>query len=135
MPLRGLLSGKFGRENQKPDDSRRSSFDFPIVDKERAWNVLDAIAPIAETHGCSAARVSLAWLLTKPIVTLVIVGAKRLDQLTDNLAAADLELAREEIAALDAVSALPSEYPGWMLAFQGADRLDPAVDRFANTNS
>ena len=131
----GLLSGKFGRENQKPDDSRRSSFDFPIVDKERAWNVLDAIAPIAETHGCSAARVSLAWLLTKPIVTSVIIGAKRLDQLTDNLAAADLELAREEIAALDAVSALPSEYPGWMLAFQGADRLDPAVDRFANTNS
>jgi aryl-alcohol dehydrogenase-like predicted oxidoreductase len=60
----GLLSGKFSRENQKPEDSRRSQFDFPIVDKERTWRILDVIKPIAEAHGCSAARISLAWLLT-----------------------------------------------------------------------
>jgi aryl-alcohol dehydrogenase-like predicted oxidoreductase len=126
----GLLSGKFSRDNQKPEGSRRSEFDFPIVDKERTWKILDVMAPIAKAHGCSPARISLAWLLTKPVVTSVIFGAKRLDQLQDNLAAAELKLTKEEIKQLDQVSALPPEYPGWMLATQGADRLDPAVTRF-----
>ena len=119
----GLLSGKFSRENPKPEGTRRSEFDFPIVDKERAWKILDAIAPIAKAHNCSPARVSLAWLLAKPVVTAVIIGAKRLDQLMDNLAAADLTLSADEIKLLDEVSALPPEYPGWMLPFQGANRL------------
>jgi len=119
----GLLSGKFSRENQKPEDSRRSAFDFPVVDKERAWRILDVIAPIAQAHGCSAARVSLAWLLAKPVVTSVIIGAKRLDQLRDNLAASDLQLTDDELKQLDAISELPPEYPGWMLPFQGANRL------------
>src|SRR5579862_5133559 len=61
----GLLSGKYSRENQRPEDSRRSEFDFPIVDKERAWNILDVMAPIARAHDCSCARISLAWLLSK----------------------------------------------------------------------
>jgi aryl-alcohol dehydrogenase-like predicted oxidoreductase len=121
----GLLSGKFSRENQKPEGSRRSEFDFPLVDKERTWKILDAIRPIAEAHGCSAARVSLAWLLAKPVVTSVIIGAKRPDQLADNLAAVDLKLSEEEMKTLDEVSALPPEYPGWMLPFQGASRLKP----------
>jgi aryl-alcohol dehydrogenase-like predicted oxidoreductase len=97
----GLLSGKFSRENQKPAGSRRSEFDFPIVDKERAWKILDAMAPIAGAHGCSPARIALAWLLAKPVVTSVIIGAKRLDQLHDNLAAVDLHLAADEITQLD----------------------------------
>jgi len=125
----GLLSGKFSRENQKPEDSRRSSFDFPLVDKERAWKILDIIAPIAKAHNCSAARVSLAWLLAKPVVTSIIIGAKRLDQLTDNIAAVELKLAPDELKQLDEVSALPPEYPGWMLPFQGAQRLNPAAVR------
>lgn len=125
----GLLSGKFSRENQKPEGSRRSEFDFPIVDKERTWRILDAIKPIAAAHNCSAARVSLAWLLAKPVVTSVIIGAKRPDQLADNLAAVDLKLSADELKQLDEVSALPPEYPGWMLPFQGASRLDPAVGR------
>ncbi len=119
----GLLSGKFSRENQKPEGTRRSEFDFPIVDKERTWKILDVIAPIASAHSCSAARVSLAWLLTKPFVTSVIIGAKRPDQLEDNLAAVDLKLSDAELKQLDQVSALPPEYPGWMLPFQGANRL------------
>jgi aryl-alcohol dehydrogenase-like predicted oxidoreductase len=119
----GLLSGKFSRENPKPEGNRRSEFDFPIVDKERTWKILDAIAPIAKAHDCSPARVSLAWLLAKPVVTSVIIGAKRLDQLMDNLAAADLTLNADELKLLDEVSALPPEYPGWMLPFQGANRL------------
>ena len=126
----GLLSGKFSRENQRPEGSRRSEFDFPIVDKERTWKILDAMAPIAKAHACSPARISLAWLLTKPVVTSVILGAKRLDQLQDNLAAAELKLTKEEIKQLDEVSTLPPEYPGWMLSTQSADRLDPAVSRF-----
>jgi aryl-alcohol dehydrogenase-like predicted oxidoreductase len=122
----GLLSGKFSRENQKPDGARRSEFDFPIVDKERTWKILDAMAPIAKAHDCSPARISLAWLLTKRVVTSVIIGAKRLDQLNDNLAAVDVNLTTDEIKQLDDVSALPPEYPGWMLPFQGANRLQPA---------
>ena len=121
----GLLSGKFSREKQKSEGSRRSEFDFPIVDKERAWKILDAMAPTAKAHGCSAARISLAWLLTKPVVTSVIIGAKRLDQLQDNLAAVDVKLTDDELKQLDEVSALPPEYPGWMLGRQGANRLKP----------
>jgi aryl-alcohol dehydrogenase-like predicted oxidoreductase len=126
----GLLSGKFNRTNQTPADSRRSDYDFPRVDKERTWNILDVIAPIAKAHDCSAARVALAWLLAKPAVTSVIIGAKRLDQLQDNLAAVELTLTEDELGRLDEVSALPPEYPGWVLPYQGADRLE-FVDRQA----
>jgi aryl-alcohol dehydrogenase-like predicted oxidoreductase len=122
----GLLSGKFSRENQKPAGTRRSEFDFPLVDKDRTWKILDAIAPIAKTHGCSPARVALAWLLVQPVVTSVIIGAKRLDQLRDNIAAVDLQLTSDELKELDEVSALPPEYPGWMLPFQNANRLKAA---------
>jgi aryl-alcohol dehydrogenase-like predicted oxidoreductase len=122
----GLLSGKFSRENQKPEGTRRSEFDFPLVDKDRTWKILDAIAPIAKAHGCSPARVALAWLLAQPVVTSVIIGAKRLDQLEDNIAAVDLQLNSDELKELDKVSALPPEYPGWMLPFQDSNRLKPA---------
>ncbi|KJC56966.1 aldo/keto reductase [Bradyrhizobium sp. LTSPM299] len=125
----GLLSGKYSRMDQKPADSRRTNYDFPIVDKERAWKILDVMAPIAKAHGCSPARLSIAWLLAKPVVTSVIIGAKRLDQLQDNLAAAELILTQDELRQLDEVSVLPAEYPGWVLPFQGADRLEP-VDRW-----
>jgi len=127
----GLLSGKFSRENQKPADSRRSNFDFPLVDKERAWRILDVVAPIAKAHNCSAARISLAWLLAKPVVTSIIIGAKHLDQLEDNIAATEVKLTPDELKQLDEVSALPPEYPGWMLQTQGSNRLDPSVQRFA----
>ncbi len=119
----GLLSGKFSRENQKPEGSRRSEFDFPIVDKERTWKILDVLRPIAEAHATSVATAALAWVLAKPFVTSVIIGAKRLDQLKQNLAAADLRLSEEEIGQLDQVSALPPEYPGWMIPFQNANRM------------
>src|SRR6202163_2511269 len=125
----GLLSGKFSRTNQKAPDSRRTEYDFPIVDKERTWNILDVMAPIAKVHECSPARLSLAWLLAKPVVTSVIIGAKRIEQLQDNLAAVQLTLTLDELKQLDQVSALPPEYPGWVLPFQGADRLGP-TDRW-----
>jgi aryl-alcohol dehydrogenase-like predicted oxidoreductase len=121
----GLLSGRYDRNNQKAEDSRRSAADFPIVDKERAWNIIDTLKPIAEAHGTSIASVALAWLMTRPVVTSVLVGAKRLEQLEENLEAANLELTDDEIRQLDEVSTLPPEYPGWMVDFQKRDRLEP----------
>ncbi|WP_070107106.1 aldo/keto reductase [Burkholderia plantarii] len=121
----GLLSGRFSRDNPAPQGSRRSAFDFPIVDKARAWDVIDALRPMAEARGCSVARIALAWLLSKPVVTSILVGAKRLSQLEDNLAALDVTLTAEELERIDEVSQLALEYPGWMLATQGADRLEP----------
>lgn len=129
----GLLSGKYDRDNQSPDGARRSGFDFPIVDKERAWAVIYALRPIADAHGCSTARVALAWLLSRRAVTSVIIGAKRPDQLGDNLAAVDLVLSEDELARLDTASALPPEYPGWMLDAMGADRMGP-VDLWEGTS-
>jgi aryl-alcohol dehydrogenase-like predicted oxidoreductase len=119
----GLLSGKYSRENQKPQDSRRSSFDFPIVDKERTWRILDVLRPIAKSHNTSVATIALTWVLAKPFVTSVIIGAKRVEQLEENLASVDIKLAEEEMKQLDEVSALPPEYPGWMVPFQNANRL------------
>lgn len=127
----GLLSGKFDRNNQKPENSRRSEFDFPVVDKERAWNIIDMLRPIAKVHNASVAQVALAWLLHKPVVTSVIIGARNLKQLEDNLGAADLKLTDDDMRALDAVSELPPEYPGWMIPFQAMDRTNPNVDRWA----
>jgi len=118
----GLLSGKYGREQQAEAGSRRTTFDFPPVNRERAYDCIDAMRPIASAHGVSVAQVALAWLLHQPQVTSVIVGAKRPEQLADNLAATQVVLSADELAALDAVSRLPSEYPGWMFERQGEFR-------------
>jgi aryl-alcohol dehydrogenase-like predicted oxidoreductase len=118
----GLLSGKYGRDQQAEAGSRRVEFDFPPVDKERGWQAIDAMRPIAEAHGVSVARVALAWLLHQPQVSSVIIGAKRLAQLQDNIAATTLTLSGAELAAIDGASALPPEYPGWMFERQGEFR-------------
>jgi aryl-alcohol dehydrogenase-like predicted oxidoreductase len=119
----GLLSGKFGPGSNNPEGARRSNFDFPPVDRDRAWKVVEVMREVGEAHGVSVARVALAWLLHKPAVMSVIIGAKSLEQLDDNLAAADLVLTPEEIVRLDEVSELPAEYPGWMVARQGSARV------------
>jgi aryl-alcohol dehydrogenase-like predicted oxidoreductase len=118
----GLLSGKFGPGSNNPEGSRRTTFDFPPVDKDRAWKVVEVMRQIGEAHSVSVARVALAWLLHKPAVMSVIIGAKTLEQLDDNLAAVGLTLTAEEMARLDEASQLPSEYPGWMFARQGGTR-------------
>jgi diketogulonate reductase-like aldo/keto reductase len=87
------------------------------------------MAPIAKNHNCSAARISLAWLLAKPVVTSVIIGARNVKQLQDNLASVDVNLNENEIRLLDEVSTLPPEYPGWMIPFQAMDRLTPQANR------
>ena len=118
----GLLSGKFGRGIPAPVDSRRATFDFPPVDRERAYDCIDAMAPMAERRGVSVAQVAIAWLLHQPVVTSVVIGAKRIEQLEDNIAATSLSLNPEELEVLDKVSALPPEYPGWMFERQGEYR-------------
>jgi aryl-alcohol dehydrogenase-like predicted oxidoreductase len=114
----GLLSGKFDPEKKGPADARRTSFDFPPVNMDRLPGVLAALRKVAEATDVSVARVALAWQLTKPFVTSVIVGAKKPEQLKDNLAAVDLRLSPEHTKLLDEASALPAEYPGWMVEFQ-----------------
>ncbi|WP_434667747.1 aldo/keto reductase [Klebsiella sp. B345] len=120
----GLLSGKYDRDGQGEDGGRRQTFDFPPVEKERAFDCIDVMREIAGAKGVSVAQVALAWLLHQPAVSSVIIGAKRREQLADNLAAVDIRLSQEELAQLDAVSALPREYPGWMLERQGEYRRD-----------
>jgi len=118
----GYLSGKFRRNSLTPDESRRSTFDFPPIDKEKAFACIDAMEPIAKNHGVSIAQVALAWILSKRSVSTIIIGARKLEQLKDNIASTKLTLNEDELQSLDAVSALAPEYPGWMLAFQGQYR-------------
>ncbi|WP_349262492.1 aldo/keto reductase [Geminicoccus sp.] len=119
----GLLSGKYDCNDEASGDGRRATFDFPPVDRERAYNVIDAMRAIAASKDCTVAQVALAWLLHQPVVTSVIVGAKRVEQLKENIGAVDIELSPDDLAALDANSQLPKEYPGWMLERQGGYRM------------
>lgn len=118
----GLLSGKFTKGGEGPDGSRRSSFDFPPVDLERAWNCIDVMRQVGSKRNVSVARVAIAWLLHQPVVTSVIIGARQVEQLEDNLAAAELVLDSQELEAIGEASALPAEYPAWMLERQGEYR-------------
>ncbi len=118
----GLLSGKFSPDGTGPDGARRATFDFPMVDKPRAFRCVDAMRLIAAAHGVSVPQVALAWLLSRPQVSTVIVGAKTAAQLEDNLGAGKVRLSADDLKTLDEVSTLPPEYPGWMLARQGGLR-------------
>jgi len=111
----GLLSGKYSREQDMIAGSRRAAFAFPPVDRDRAFDCIDAMRPMAERRGVSVAQIALAWVLHQKVVSSVIIGARRLDQLDDNLAATHVVLMEEELDALDQASALPREYPGWMI--------------------
>ena len=118
----GLLSGKFGRDVKAEAGSRRIAFDFPPVNLERAYNCIDVMRQAAQARGVSVAQIAIAWLLHQNVVTSVIIGAKRVEQLLDNIAATEIKLSAEELAMLDEVSALPAEYPGWMLQRLGEYR-------------
>lgn len=118
----GLLSGKYNRKMEAAAGSRRIAFDFPPVNKDRAFDIIDVLEPMAKAKGASVAQLALAWLLHQKVVTTVIIGAKNTDQLNDNLKAVDVKFTEEELKKLDEVSKLPSEYPHWMLERQGGDR-------------
>lgn len=118
----GLLSGKYGRDGKAEAGSRRIEFDFPPVNKDRAFDCVDVMREIADSKGVSVAQVALAWLLHQQVVSSVIIGAKRVEQLNDNIAATKISFSDDELQRLNAVSELPREYPGWMLERQGEYR-------------
>src|SRR4029077_16247302 len=103
----GRLSGKFSESATGPEGARRTTFDFPPVDRARAFRCVDAMRPIAQAHGVSVARVALAWLLYQPGVASVIVVAKTKEQLADNVSATDLRLSESDLQTLNNVSKLP----------------------------
>jgi len=122
----GLLSGKFNRDGSSPDGSRRASFDFPPVNKDHAFDVVDAMREIAAELSVTVAQVALAWLLHQSAVTTVIIGAKTVEQLDDNLKATTITLDEGQLKRLEDVSKLTPEYPQWMLARQGEGRVPQA---------
>ena len=124
----GILSGKFTRDSTDAK-GRRASFDFPPVDRERAFAIVDVLRSTAQALGATAAQVALAWALAKDGVTSVIIGARSLAQLDDNLKAVDVALSAEQMAALDEVSRLAPEYPAWMDALP-SDRKPGEERRF-----
>lgn len=110
----GLLSGKYKR-GEAPSEGRLSGYDILPVNKDRAFDILDVLHPMAEAKGVTVARLALAWLLHRPVVTSVIVGANKTTQLTDNLMAVEVHFTEAELELLDKASRLPLEYPGWAL--------------------
>lgn len=109
----GFLSGKYTRDNLRDPNKRLSGFDFLPLDKERGFTVLETVREIAAAHGVTPARVTLAWLLARPHVDSVLVGAGNPEQLADNLRAADLALCPEELARLDELTRPAPLYPNW----------------------
>lgn len=123
----GFLSGKFTRGGVSEEDTRRSKFGFPPVNLEKTYDIIEAMQTIAKGKSATAAQVALAWLLHQPSVTSVIIGAKKPEQLKDNLAAVDVKLDAADLEKLEKLSALSPEYPGWMFGFQGSDRKPGTV--------
>lgn len=123
----GFLSGKFTRDKEMAGESRRDTFDFPPLNKEKAYDIIDILIKIGTNHNTSAARVALSWMLTKPGITSIIIGAKKQDQLMDNIECTKLKLNDEELNELENISALVPEYPGWMMQRQLTGRYPEGI--------
>ena len=119
----GLLSGKFTRDNEKAGDSRRDIFDFPPVNREKAYDIIDVLIDVSKQYNVSAAQIALAWVRLQSGITSTIIGAKNVDQLKDNVSSTNVALSEDDLTRINEVSALPKEYPGWMVERQGADRV------------
>lgn len=119
----GLLSGKFDREGTVEAGARRATLQFPPVDREQAFTIIDVLKEIAREIEATPAQVALAWLLSRPAVTSLIIGVKRVDQLKDNLGALDVRLSEADLARLDAASALPPSYPNWIQTYRASSRF------------
>lgn len=123
----GFLSGKFTRSDAQDSDSRRAKFDFPPINKDKAYDIVDVLAEIGQQHGVSVAQVALAWVRLQKGVTSTIIGAKTVEQLNDNLKSVDVVLSADELKRLNDLSTLAPEYPGWMVVRQSADREPPVA--------
>lgn len=118
----GFLSGKYTRDTEKSEGSRRDIFDFPPVNKAKAYDIIDVLGDIGKQHDVSVAQISLAWVRQQKAITSTIIGAKNVSQLNDNIKSTEVVLSADELKRIDEVSALPKEYPGWMVERQAADR-------------
>ena len=112
----GFLTGKYTRQNPQGDGGRLTGFDIIPFDRERGYDLLDKLKAIADAHATTPAQVSIAWLLTRPVVTSVLIGASKLAQLEDNLNAAELTLSRQELDLLDESTRPTAIYPNWFNA-------------------
>ncbi|HCD52164.1 MAG TPA: aldo/keto reductase [Balneolaceae bacterium] len=120
----GFLSGKYTRDNEKAgDNSRRDNFDFPPVDKEYAYDIIDKMQEIATKHDVTVAEIALAWVRHQHGVTSTIIGAKNAEQLASNLRSVEIELSDEDLKVLNDVSDKPTPYPGWMVERQDSNRF------------
>ena len=119
----GFLGGKYGRNAEKATGSRRDTFDFPLINKEKAYDIIDVITEIAKAQDASIAEIALAWVRLQKGITSTIIGAKTVEQLNANIKSVDVELSADDLKRIDEVSALPKEYPGWMFERQGSDRV------------
>ena len=128
----GFLSGKYTRDNE--GEGRRKAFEYPPINQDQGFRILDIVREVAENRNASMAQVSLAWLLGKPGVTTVIIGARKEKQLADNLKAADLELSEEDMARLDEVSQIAPEYPEWSASsfMKRGDDIDEIAKKLLN---
>lgn len=126
----GLLSGKYRKDQPAPPGARHTTdwSEPPISDWDRVWAVVEELVSVAQGRGVSAAQVALAWLLGRPAVSSVVIGARNEEQLADNLASAELALSSEELSRLDKVSRPELLYPYWHQANTASDRLGPADD-------
>ncbi|WP_340106465.1 aldo/keto reductase [Rhodohalobacter sp. 8-1] len=125
----GFLTGKYTREKEESgENARRDEFDFPPIDKEKAYAIVDLLREIADSYDVSIAETALAWVRHKPGVTSTLIGAKSTDQLESNLRSAEIELTDEDLQALDEISAIPKRYPFWMAEFQNQNRY-PGEER------
>ncbi len=118
----GFMSGKYNRDKDKAG-GRRDSFDFPPINKDKAYDIIDVMETIGKEHNASVAEVALAWVRLQKGVTSTIIGAKTTDQLHANIKSTELVLSADDLKKLDDVSALSKEYPGWMVERQGGDRV------------
>ncbi len=124
----GLLTGKHRRGQPTPEGSRQFAgwTEPPIRDEERLWNIIDVLVDVGAAHGVSAAQVALAWLLTRPAVSSLVVGGRTEAQFRDNIAAVNLKLTDEDLTRLNEVSRPPLIYPYWHQGQFAVDRFSPA---------
>ena len=110
----GFLSGKYSKENPVPEDSRRAKFDFPPIDMDKGYKVIEALKIIGEKHQASIAQVALAWVIQQSFVSSALIGATKLEQLDDNLKSAQLTLDNEDLQKIEGLTAAQPPYPAWM---------------------
>lgn len=118
----GFLSGKYTRDIEKTGNSRRDTFDFPPINKEKTYDIVDVITEIGQQYNASPSQIALAWVRQQPGITSTIIGAKNIEQLNDNIKSIEIELSTADLERIDTVSALTKEYPEWMVDRQSADR-------------